>query len=282
MKLSEYRAFTERLRQNLAQDERVIGLVAVGSMAEQDVLPDQWSDHDFFVVTRPGEQESLRAAADWLPDKDRIAIWFRDTAHGLKVIYDSGHLLEYAVFDTDEYEQIRVNRFRVLLDRGGIEEQSLRLVQKTADEALADPAADRVQFGQFISNLMVGAGRTWRGERLSGHEFIKGHALRQLVALLVKYLPAEKHSLLDNLSPVRRFELAYPEIGAELDAIFCLPPLGAAIRLLDVAERALASAMPDYPAGYTALARRYLAAAGPGALTSYSFEPHPVEESSHD
>src|SRR5215213_11092970 len=29
-------------------------------MAERDYAPDEWSDRDFFVVTRPGDQEALR------------------------------------------------------------------------------------------------------------------------------------------------------------------------------------------------------------------------------
>src|SRR5207237_44114 len=60
MERTAYDRFSERLHQRLAADERVLGLVALGSMSGEPP-PDQWSDHDFFVITRPGEQERMRA-----------------------------------------------------------------------------------------------------------------------------------------------------------------------------------------------------------------------------
>jgi hypothetical protein len=56
----EYGAFTEALRRSLEADPRVLGLVAVGSMAERETRPDAWSDHDFLVVVSPGAQEEMR------------------------------------------------------------------------------------------------------------------------------------------------------------------------------------------------------------------------------
>jgi hypothetical protein len=64
MNSADYHRFSEELRSGLQQDERVLGLVALGSMAEWDYLPDAWSDHDFFVVTQPGTQEAFRN--EWL------------------------------------------------------------------------------------------------------------------------------------------------------------------------------------------------------------------------
>ena len=61
MNRTEYQRFTDTLRHNLTADPRVIGLIAAGSMAGQDHMPDQWSDHDFWIVTDPGTQESFRA-----------------------------------------------------------------------------------------------------------------------------------------------------------------------------------------------------------------------------
>src|SRR6476659_6616425 len=54
----EYRAFTEQLTERLRADERAIGLVAVGSMADRDYAPDEWSDHAFFLITPPGTYSS--------------------------------------------------------------------------------------------------------------------------------------------------------------------------------------------------------------------------------
>ena len=36
-------------------------------MADRDYSPDEWSDHDFFLISQPGEQEALRQDLSWLP-----------------------------------------------------------------------------------------------------------------------------------------------------------------------------------------------------------------------
>jgi hypothetical protein len=49
MQTDTYHAFTDQLTANLQNDDRVQGLVLLGSTANQSHPPDQWSDHDFFV-----------------------------------------------------------------------------------------------------------------------------------------------------------------------------------------------------------------------------------------
>ncbi len=60
MQPEAYAQFTARLQQTLAADPRVIGFIAAGSMAAIDRQPDDFSDHDFFFITQPGEQEGFR------------------------------------------------------------------------------------------------------------------------------------------------------------------------------------------------------------------------------
>ncbi|HEY0372989.1 MAG TPA: hypothetical protein VGD79_13370, partial [Thermoanaerobaculia bacterium] len=117
---SNYHAFTDQLAATLTADPRILGLIALGSMAEVGGrLPDRYSDHDFFVITQ--HAEAFRATTEWLPHAGRIALWFRETPHGCKAVYDDGHLVEYAVFTPDELQLARVNDYRVLLDRERIE-----------------------------------------------------------------------------------------------------------------------------------------------------------------
>src|SRR6266478_1296167 len=153
-----YGRFSERLRERLAADERVLGLVALGSMSGEPP-PDRWSDHDFFVISRPGEQERMRTELSWLPDGEEIVLAYRETAHGVKVLYRDAHLLEFAVFDPEELSVARVNRFHVLLDRGGIADRMRALRERTAGD-LADRRPDpRWLAGQMLTALLVGAGR---------------------------------------------------------------------------------------------------------------------------
>ena len=259
MELDDYRAFTATLAANLSADPRVLGLIALGSMAEQDYLPDQWSDHDFFVVTAPGEQESFCTDLSWLPNHSQLAFWFRESHHALRAVYNSGHLLEFVVFDQAELAAHgRMNRYRVLLDRSDIAALAAGLAERTAQETDHSSKDDRLLLGECLTNLMVGAARYWRGERLSGHMFVKSYAMELLVRLLIKHVPAQQHNLLDNLAPTRRFDRVYPELAAGLDAAANLPPPKAALKILDIITATLGQSLPDFPDQAFTIVRRYL------------------------
>jgi len=215
----------------------VTGLVAVGSMASVDYEPDQWSDHDFFVITPSGGQEALRAELSWLPFQGELAFSFRETEHGLKVLYADGHLLEFAVFDLEEVALAAVNRYRVLLDRGGVEERLRELAARSPDDW-----SDDYLFGMFVASVQVGLGRAARGERLSGHFFVLWGA-RYLCVFLARVVPSDGHGVLDGYDPLRRFERAYPDLGAEIErAVRDEPPA-----LFEIAERELRPLRPELP-----------------------------------
>jgi hypothetical protein len=237
----DYRAFTNELAQRLRDDARAIGLVAVGSMADRDYGPDEWSDHDFFVITPPDGQEELRNDLSWLPSPDRLALSFRETEHGVTAIYEDGHLLEFAVFDLEELALAGVNRYRVLLDRGGVEE---RVEQVAASPR--PPRDDVFLFGKTVTAVLVAWGRGRRGETLSA-SFLLTWATTYLNRLLIGTLDAAGGSILDGLDSLRRFERVYPELGAELATIVRLDPVDGGPALLDVLERELRPLRPDLP-----------------------------------
>jgi len=245
MERTAYDRFSERLHQRLAADERVLGLVALGSMSGEPP-PDQWSDHDFFVITRPGEQERMRTGLSWLPDGEQIVLAYRETAHGVKVLYRDAHLLEFAVFDPEETSVARINRFRVLLDRGGIDERMRALRERTSRD-LADRPDPRWSSGQMLTALLVGAGRYRRGERVAGRALVQT-AANHLAQLLAFAVPSQNARALDTLDPLRRFEKAHPRLGRELDEALGNPPAEAALRLLRIALRELPQRIAEFPA----------------------------------
>lgn len=255
MEPAEYQRFTEELRRGLEADERVVGLVALGSMAGRDYAPDAFSDHDFFVVTRPGAQEPFRRDTGWVPRAGGLVLWMRETAHGVKALFDSGHLLEFAVFSLEELSLARVNRYRVLLDRGGVEEALAVVARHTAQQGAPE---EGWLLGQFLTQLLVGAGRHARGERLSGHSRVKEDALRHLVRLLSRHARSEHAALLDDLDPVRRFERVFPALGRELNEALERQTPQAALLLLDLAERELGAPLAaSFPAAaFTAVRAR--------------------------
>lgn len=260
MNPTDYHAFTDCIVAALSADPAVLGVVALGSMSAEAVQPDVFSDHDFFVVTVPGAQHRFRQHYDWLPDPERIVLYVVETDHGVKVLYDDGHLLEYAVFDLEELHLARVNRFRVLLDRADITSHLRAIAARTAVEKARQSPSDEWLLGMFIGNLQVGVGRYLRGEHRSGDRFVRGHALGHLLALLDRHAtPAGDASLLDNLDPTRRFEQVFPALGRELDAVLAQPVPQAAPALLALAERELAGPLREvWPADAVTALRQWI------------------------
>jgi len=240
-----YKTFTEQLCRNLDADARVIGLVALGSMAAVSRQPDAFSDHDFFVITLPGEQEGFRQDLSWLPNVDQIVLTIRETDHGLKVIDVDAHLLEFAVFDAEEITYAKVNDYRILIDKQDIEDRIKSQVYEAP--TVYDPTRDLAMVRALI---YVGAGRAHRGEGLSAHAFIKHHLLTHLLALCTHLLQTEDATAppLDSLDPFRRFEQAYPQLGEELHALLLKPPLQAATDLLDFIDTHIRPRVASYPA----------------------------------
>jgi hypothetical protein len=255
-----YRSFTAALLARAAGDADVLGLVAQGSMAEAPRPPDAFSDHDFFLIVRPGTAERFRADPGWLPEPERIVFAFRETAHGVKALYDDGHLVEFAVFEPDELEFARTNAYRMLLDRAGLEERLVALTARTAAEAAAtDPPW---LAGQFLTALLVGVNRFRRGELTSAHACIRGAALGHLLRLLAAVVPPERPGQLDSLDPHRRIELAYPSLAAALSSVLTATVPAAARTLLELAEREVAPRLPHWPRRAAEVVAGVIAAAG--------------------
>ena len=251
-----YARFTAALADRLARDPEVLGLVALGSMSGEPPGPDAWSDHDFFVVTRPGTQERLRADPGWLPDAARIVLWHRETAHGLKAIWDDGHLAELAVFDPDELALARVNRYRVLLDRADVAPRIAAVRSATDARRVAEAPDPRWLGGQFLGELLVGAARAARGERTSGHFRVRTQALLHLLQLVHRLVPPAGGAVPDGLDVSRRVERAWPALAREVEAAIARPVPEAAAALLDAAERALGERAPWPPAASAAVRRK--------------------------
>ncbi len=250
MKPDAYSDFLTDLQARLESDPRVVGLVLAGSTANRSHPPDEWSDHDFFVVTESGVQEQFRTALDWLPDHQAIVVSVRETEHGLKVLYASGHLIEFAVFDREEITLAKLNDYAVVFDRGGVADAARRIAT-TGPRLTTDPVELRHEGGMFLCLLVVGAGRVARGEALSGQVIIRAHAVGHLLRALSAVLPAARPEQLDNLDVFRRFELVFPQVGETLNAALQREPVDAALGLLDVYEEHLGASEAFLASGVT-------------------------------
>jgi hypothetical protein len=261
-----FQTFTDQLLTGLSSEPQVIGLVTLGSTSGQAPAPDAFSDHDFFVITATGAQERFRNDLGWLPDAGGVVLAFRETPHGVKALYSNGHLVEFAVFDLDELAEARVNRLRVLLDRSDVTARMERVRAITAATAGMEQPDEKWQAGQFLTNLVAGAGRAARGELLSGHQLVRASAIGHLVPLLRARVDLEQANSLDSLDPFRRLELALPDVCEELERALRSPVITAARALLEIAARE----RPDIvsPAARAAVGKALdeaAAAAGDGA-----------------
>ncbi|MFN8222237.1 MAG: hypothetical protein U0R50_03200 [Gaiellales bacterium] len=240
MEDSEYDSFTRTLAERLQNDPRVVGLVLLGSTAGGH---DRFSDHDLFIISVTAAQEELKNDRSWLPPSFDPVLVLRDTAHGLKVLGRNGHLVELAVFDLAELRDVaRVNRYRVVFDRDGVEETMREIAAETVAASAAAPSPEH-RFAEIVTCALVGALRHRRGESASGRELVGSVALRHLLSLVASS-ESPRNVVLDDLDAFRRFERAFPELGAELASLARQAPDTYALGLLDLTERLVASRFP--------------------------------------
>ncbi len=246
--LQKFLSFQNELVHSVAKRPEVIGLIFLGSAAATHRV-DQYSDQDFFLVVNEGTGESLRQDLSWLPDHDKIALRPRETAHGLKVVYQNGDVLEFAVFEDTELELASVNDFKVVLDNKDLTSRMAKIAARSAPKPV-DRARD---FELFLSLILIGVGRAKRGEFLAAEQHIKSAALEFAIRLIRATRASNEKA--DSLNGFRRFELDYPEISTELSAIVLLPAEEAAKALCDLVMREL-KVTESERAQYLVVARR--------------------------
>ncbi len=253
MDRAAFEQFSAELLARVEDLPGVIGLVLMGSTADRSRL-DEWSDHDFAVITDPGAQDALKADLAWLPRFDRLALSAADPEEGFKAFYDDGHVLEFDVASLEELLGWEADDYEVVLDRGGVAETMRTISAKEKPGERADAARDiRI----FLTLLLVGVGRHRRGEVIMAGAAVRSAAVSRLVDVWRSRIHGDRPDALDSLEPRRRFELAYPEAGAAIGRALEADVETAARTLLDLAERELAPGWDEFPAeAVNALRRR--------------------------
>lgn len=208
-RLDRFTRFSARLRDNLAVRADVLGLVLMGSTADRGRV-DEWSDHDFAVVTVDGAEERLRGDLSWLPGLADVALALREEHNGFKVVYDDGHVLEFGVTSLASLSSWHANAYEVVLDRGGVADAFAWVAARPKPSQSARPDQE---LGLFVALLLIGVGRYRRGEVLVASQLVRTVAVGHLVTAWRLLRPAVDSDRLDNLDPFRRFEQVYPAAG---------------------------------------------------------------------
>ena len=230
--------YTDQLRASLESARDVLGLVALGSTADS-ALRDEWSDHDFWVITEPGAQDKFVNDLSWLPDYGDIAMVVCHGKHNRTVLYRNRHQIEFAVFDIDEARRGKIERYQVLIDHGGITELIESLHQHTIQETQVKPDA----LENLCATVWSACERYSRGELLSARQYIDGFAVNKLLALISGNEPDDERK--DTLDPRRRMELRSPALAAKVLALSDVAVPSAALRILEIAEQELKPKSPN-------------------------------------
>lgn len=235
MNATEFENYTERLRASLESVPRVIGLVTLGSTADP-TFRDEWSDHDFWVITERGAQGFLVEDLSWLPDYQDILC---EISHknGRTILFRDRHKVEFAVFDASEVNSGKIERYRILIDRDQVAELIANVHRETHRQSKLRPEALENLCQVIWSAVELAA----RGEMLHARQYIDGFAINQLLNLLYSDTSDERK---DALDPRRRLELRAPDLAAELLDLYAKPVSDAALRLLEIVERELKPKAP--------------------------------------
>lgn len=231
--LEKFLHYQQALIESVSARSDVLGLVFLGSSAVHSRV-DEYSDQDFFLVVSPGSGESFRTNLSWLPDHTDIVLAPRETPHGLKVLYSSGLVLEFAVFEDQELELSAANDYLVALDKADIAER-MALIAARSVPAVFDA---NTGFELFLSLIVLGVGRARRGEIIAADQHIKSYAVEKLLQVIRALLPIgiSRH---DSLNAYRRFELDYPSLGSHIGIHMLQPAEVCAKGLLHLAKTEL-------------------------------------------
>jgi len=244
MSPQDYHTYTQLLVNLATNDSRILGLIVLGSTAGTHHQPDEWSDHDFWLVVEDDTQEAFHQDLSWIPHYDNIVMRFRETQHGWKVVFDDGHVLEYAIFSREELQVTRFHHYKVLVDKTDIHDVLSQL--KSTFDLVGDPRDPLKTTQHILSLLTIGMGRYHRGEKISGMRFIKGHAIEHLTALIQMTVDSQNPHLIDDLNPSRRLEFTHPQWAVKLHPIIELPIPDAAQHILNIIVQ-LSDNIPDFP-----------------------------------
>lgn len=235
-----FEQYLRAVRDRLARDDRILGLVGMGSTAERHRV-DEWSDHDLAIVTAPGHQEEVRRDRWWLPDAERIVLDVVEWHGGGTLVFDDGRVIEFGVASPEELAGWSVHHHDVLLDRGGVAEAVERAVARSPrnrNASLADALA------LVVAKVHVGAGKAQRGETLAASALLRGDAVTHLLMAVAVLSPEDARA--DYLDPRRRIEQTQPALAASLTEALRLDEVALARRLLELAE-SLAGDRPECP-----------------------------------
>lgn len=217
-----FAAISDGLAQGVRSTDELLGLVLLGSASNAgESRRDGWSDHDFFAIAAPGRGDEARTALNWLPDAGRVVLTAREGSIGFVVVYDDGHVLEFALAEPAELSGVVAGDASVIVDDASGTTAAL-IEAGQAAVAQADSFDPENDVRLVLVKLLLGVGRVRRGEVLNGGQFIRTWAVNHLLRAIRGRFDGSAPETRDSIDPTRRFESDYPvwaeAIATALDA----------------------------------------------------------------
>jgi len=188
----------ETLSNAARNSPHAIAFIGAGSAGAEIARMDQYSDIDFFLIVEDGFSSGFINDNSWFGQDLPIVFAFRDTDHGNKALLENGVFLEFAIFTQAELTQNGIPGLRTIWSKNGF---------SLPDLSAKQPLVREVSYyvDQALSNLLVGALRLRRGERLAALAMIERYALTNL---LTAYRVKNNLEIQDPFNIERRAEQA--------------------------------------------------------------------------
>lgn len=247
---TSYEGFLNELAATARASDHVVGLVAFGSTAEGRHR-DEWSDHDFALLTEPGTDDIFRKDLSWLPHASSIVLSVVEQHGGVKVLYDNGHRLEFGITDVESFAAWAGAPATVLVGDDSVREATRAVIARRPGGET--DAAREIRL--MITQIHAGVCRARRGEQLSGSSLVRGEAVDHFLRAAAARL-ARDTTLLDPLDPHRRFEIVFPALGSLLENAMQRPVEEAARQLVNAAAEQLATDWEEFPHAALAAVRK--------------------------
>ena len=176
----QQKRFNEIIQLNHHKEE-VLAFIGLGSMHDLTRL-DAYSDIDFFILVQSQQDKKIYMEdMSWL-DVHPIIFSYIETRDGLKVMYEDGILLEFAVFTMDELKLIPFQEGTIYYKKPFIEEHDLKPQLEQSH-----PFDLNKTISNCLSNLYVGLLREHRGEHVAAFLMIQVYATSNLLKILDKH-----------------------------------------------------------------------------------------------
>jgi len=194
----------DEIARSLSKYEETVALIGLGSVGIDTDRLDQYSDIDFFVIVKDGYSEQFIKNLGWLNEAYPLAYSFYNTTEGCKILFEDGVYGEYAVFSETRLKEIDLVDARLHWVKPGSNFNFKPTLNPTKKYGSIDYA-----FNEALTNIYVGLNRYLRGELLSAHTFIQGHALNNVLSVLPLIEPEMVKG--DFYTPTRRLEKRFPQ-----------------------------------------------------------------------